>query len=32
MKEQILAETKPHEGGPTVYQPDDALLAFLKGL
>jgi integrase/recombinase XerD len=32
MKEQILAKTNPHEGCPTVYQPDDALLAFLKGL
>jgi len=32
MKQKILAKTTPHEGCPSVYQPDDALLAFLKGL
>jgi site-specific recombinase XerD len=32
MKEKILAKTTPHEGSPTVYKPDDALLAFLKAL
>jgi len=32
MKEKILAKTMPHEGSPTVYKPDDALLAFLKAL
>ncbi|MCP3885555.1 MAG: site-specific integrase [Propionibacteriaceae bacterium] len=32
MKQKILAKTTPHEGCPGVYKPDDALLAFLKGL
>jgi site-specific recombinase XerD len=32
MKEKILAKTTPHEGQAAVYKPDDALLAFLKGL
>jgi integrase/recombinase XerD len=32
MKEKALAKTKPHEGYPGVYKPDDALLAFLKAL
>lgn len=32
MKEKMLAMTTPHEGNPGVYKPDDALLAFLKGL
>ena len=32
MKEKALAKTKPHDGYPGVYKPDDALLAFLKAL
>ena len=32
MKEKALARTTPHEGRPGTYKPDDALLAFLKGL
>lgn len=32
MKQKILDKTTPHEGCPGVYQPDDALLAFLKAL
>jgi site-specific recombinase XerD len=32
MKQQILAKITPHEGRPGVYQPEDALLAFLKAL
>ena len=32
MKEKILAKTMPHEGSPSIYKPDDALLAFLKAL
>lgn len=32
MKQKVLAKTMPHEGCPGVYKPDDALLAFLKGL
>lgn len=32
MKEKMLAKTTPHEGHPGIYQPDDALLAFLKAL
>ena len=32
MKQKALAKTTPHEGSPGVYQPDDALLAFLKAL
>jgi integrase/recombinase XerD len=32
MKQQVLANTTPHEGCPGVYTPDDALLAFLKAL
>ena len=32
MKQKVLAKTTPHEGCPGVYKPDDALLAFLKGL
>jgi len=32
MKEKALAKTRPHEGYPGVYKPDDALLVFLKAL
>ena len=32
MKEKALAKTTPHDGCAGVYKPDDALLAFLKGL
>jgi len=32
MKEKALAKTRPHEGYPGVYKPDDTLLAFLKAL
>ena len=32
MKQEALAKTTPHEGFPGVYQPGDALLAFLKAL
>jgi len=32
MKQKALAKTTPHEGSPGVYQPGDALLAFLKAL
>ncbi len=32
MKQKALAKTTPHEGFPGIYQPDDALLAFLKAL
>jgi site-specific recombinase XerD len=32
MKQKALAKTTPHEGSPGIYQPDDALLAFLKAL
>ena len=32
MKEKVLAKTRPHEGSPAIYKPDDALLAFLKAL
>ncbi len=32
MKQKALAKTTPHEGSPSVFQPDDALLAFLKAL
>jgi len=32
MKQKALAKTTPHEGSPTVYKPDDALLAFLQSL
>ena len=32
MKEKMLAKTTPPGGKPGLYRPDDALLAFLKGL
>jgi len=32
MKEKILSKMTPHRGKPGRYQPDDRLLAFLKGL
>jgi len=32
LKEQALAKTKPFDGRPGRYRPDDQLLAFLKGL
>lgn len=32
LKEQILARTKPLNGKPGRYKPDDKLLTFLKGL
>jgi site-specific recombinase XerD len=32
LKEQMLAKTTPPDGKPGLYKPDDALLAFLKGL
>jgi integrase/recombinase XerD len=32
MKEKALAKTRPHDGCPGTYKPDDALLAFLKAL
>jgi site-specific recombinase XerD len=32
LKEQALAKTKPFNGRPGRYRPDDQLLAFLKGL
>ena len=32
MKQKALAKTTPHQGSFDVFQPDDALLAFLNGL
>jgi hypothetical protein len=32
MKQAVLDKTKPPEGKPGRYRPDDPLLAFLKGL
>ena len=32
LKEKMLAKTTPPGGKPGLYKPDDALLAFLKGL
>ena len=32
LKEKMLAKTTPPGGKPGLYRPDDALLAFLKGL
>jgi hypothetical protein len=32
MKQAILDKTKPPEGKPGRYRPDDPLLAFLKDL
>jgi hypothetical protein len=32
LKEQILTKTKPIQGKPGRYQPDDELLTFLKSL
>jgi len=32
MKQAVLDKTKPPEGKPGQYRPDDPLLAFLKGL
>jgi site-specific recombinase XerD len=32
MKQKALAKTLPHEGSPSIYKPDDALLAFLRSL
>jgi len=32
MKQKALAKTTPHQGSFSVFQPDDALLAFLNGL
>jgi len=32
LKEQILTKTKPIQGKPGRYQPDDELLNFLKSL
>ncbi|MCU7938822.1 MAG: site-specific integrase [gamma proteobacterium symbiont of Bathyaustriella thionipta] len=32
LKQEILEKTCPHDGKPGRYQPDDRLLAFLKGL
>jgi integrase/recombinase XerD len=32
LKQQVPAKTKPIQGKPGRYQPDDRLLAFLKGL
>ena len=32
LKEQVLAKIKPIKGKAGHYQPDDELLAFLKGL
>ena len=32
MKEKMLAKTTPHDGHPSVYKPEDTLLAFLKAL
>jgi integrase/recombinase XerD len=32
MKQKMLAKTTPHDGHPGIFQPDDALLAFLKSL
>ena len=32
IKEQALDKTKPTKGKPSRYQPNDDLMAFLKGL
>ncbi len=32
MKQKALEKTTPHEGSPSIYKPDDALLAFLQSL
>ena len=32
VKRKLLEKTKPHDGKPGLYRPDDQLLAFLNGL